>query len=512
MTIYRVQGPDGKVHKFEGPEGASPAEVEAAAAAQFGGKRPAGTGEDLSGENALTRGGMGFAKPIVETVYGARSLLKKALGQDPALTPMQQKVLDTVNQPLGTAGNVGQLGGNVAMLAAPGGAVSRLPRAIARLGADVGLNAAAGGLQAAGQGKDALEGAAWGAAGAGLGAGLGAGAGKAVAAGKNALTLRPGARELIDAGVPLTPGQAVNGVVQATENMLSNIPLVGTGIRKLQKQAAEKWNSKVLKDTAERSVPGFGHSGDVGQEGFAQLKSGIDAAYDGVWKNSEEHVAPVIEAWGKSDNPLLARAYGQIKNSNDFGQAVKDQRLFLKNQAKLAEKRGDMVTADHVRGAIADLERALPEEQAGWLKSLDAGYGDYKAIERAAGGVKAAERGGVFTPRELLAGSKASARSKAAMGTGEAPLQQEAMRAQDVLGIAPTDLISQLKSWGTGGLAAVTHLPGTLAAAGVVRAASTEPVRKVIVEKLLMKQPLTPKEIEAAVRLGIYGGGAVQRQ
>lgn len=36
MTIYRVQGPDGAIHKFEGPDDATPEQVEAAAAEQFG--------------------------------------------------------------------------------------------------------------------------------------------------------------------------------------------------------------------------------------------------------------------------------------------------------------------------------------------------------------------------------------------------------------------------------------------------------------------------------------------
>jgi hypothetical protein len=83
MPIYRVQGPDGKIHRFEGPAGATREEVEAFAARQFGkAEQPAeepDTGftgafkssvEGLKGEAALLAGKTGLMdKAAAEKYY-----------------------------------------------------------------------------------------------------------------------------------------------------------------------------------------------------------------------------------------------------------------------------------------------------------------------------------------------------------------------------------------------------------------------------------------------------------
>lgn len=62
MAIYRVQGPDGKVHRFEGPDGASPQEIEAFAAQQFGGQKQPEPAQPKVGQDALN--------PVANTPLG----------------------------------------------------------------------------------------------------------------------------------------------------------------------------------------------------------------------------------------------------------------------------------------------------------------------------------------------------------------------------------------------------------------------------------------------------------
>lgn len=78
MTTYKVQGPDGQVHQFEGPAGASQDQVIAAAQAQFGGSAP----ETQPNQRAVTARDLAFdAGREAGAEPGALNSVSAAIGQ-----------------------------------------------------------------------------------------------------------------------------------------------------------------------------------------------------------------------------------------------------------------------------------------------------------------------------------------------------------------------------------------------------------------------------------------------
>lgn len=163
MARYRVQGPDGKIHVFEGPDGASPADVEAFAAQTFGKKKPEAAPDPTqdmgAGERLLAGVGSGMTSAI------------RAVGGDRAATALglpTKAEADQLDRPLlaTTAGKIGQVLG----VAAPAAlAVPFTPATFAGAGL---AGAGTGALLTEGDAGDRAQGAALGGLGGLIGQAL----------------------------------------------------------------------------------------------------------------------------------------------------------------------------------------------------------------------------------------------------------------------------------------------------------------------------------------------------
>ena len=79
MPIYRVEGPDGRIHRFEGPPNATPEEVEAFAQQQFGQpKRGFGAAFSKGVEGILSSGQTALGSLFGDPNEAARQALQRS--------------------------------------------------------------------------------------------------------------------------------------------------------------------------------------------------------------------------------------------------------------------------------------------------------------------------------------------------------------------------------------------------------------------------------------------------
>lgn len=451
-----VANVDGKTVRITVPAGATQAEIEAMvedvaadvrakaapAEAEAASKPQAGRDyDDLSGENALVRGAAGFARPIVETLYGAKQLVGKglkAVGVDTdmdQLTPEQQRVLNNSRQDLGTAGTVGRVAGEVATFAVPGGAAGKVASKVAATGArgarlapavaDISTAVAVEGAKAPTAEQDRVDAMIYAALGAGVGRAVVSSLGVALRGLDPTEQAKRLAQFASERGIKLrmTPGQIKDGLVQSVEDVgLSRVPVAAQLVARQKKQALQDWNRAVLTDVAPKAADGsfvpVAKSGGRGLSEAAQkFKTrydediyGIDPSYS---KDLAEDLVYTVQEQARGLPARFQRAFNQDAQSIigplDFesgGVAVAkklqaaDDLLRKRIRAANVAGNGDLAAAYAV---LRDKSSTmLGDAKAGLLRAADAQYAKYATVRKAALGQEAAKHGGVFTPGELM--------------------------------------------------------------------------------------------------------------
>lgn len=475
MAVYRVQGPDGAIHRFEGPDNATPEQVTAFAEQQFG-KGKAGQysvpvdstagkiistldkvestpyiGPVVKGIRDVTKGGAQLLAHGINAV--APSILSdeelKNVDND---VRVSEQNYQAARKAKGAGGvDWGRLAGNIIVTApAGGGGAATVPGAIAKgslTGAAMGaMNPVVNeGDFASEKAKQLLLGS----VGGGVGAGIVSGLSRVIQPKTN-----PNVKALIDQGVTPTPGQIVGGGIGRFEEKLTSVPVVGDAIKGAQTRALDQFNRAAYN----RALEPIGKSAgpEIGREGVAGVKAALSEAYDDLlpklqFKADGQFAQDLnkLTSMAQTLPPEQANRFQSILKNQLIGRMTPQGNMSGESM-KVAESelsrlargyKGD-ASADNrdLGNAIAEvvasmrttLQRSNPD-QAELLSKINQGFANYARIRDASGRIGANE--GVFTPAQLQSAVRSADKSvgKGQFATGNALLQDLSEAGKSVL-------------------------------------------------------------------------------
>lgn len=440
MAKYRVQGPDGATHVFEGPDNATEEQVLAAAQQQFGqqqeqpsrslfdrittGIGDLGRGalyggmEAIGGAAQLGARGLESATQAGNQQFGdlARSMQAKGM---PVLDPAQAAAQATRDRVAAeeanrsdermfrqdwmdgrdtTAADIGRVAGGIAATlpltyALPGARAATIP-------GKIGAGALAGGVSGAMQ--PVSEGDYWpekrkqlttGAVTGGVASGLLGLASKAMQGSSN-----PALRELADSGVRPTPGQAMGGAANTAEQKMMSAPLLGDMIRSGRNRAIDQFDratiNKVLKPIGEK----IDDSAPLTRETIDDVASKVSDAYD--------NLLPKLTL--KADNQFLSEVQNLRTLAQNlppemaatFNKTLKTQ--VLDNVAQSGQMTGETMKA--VESELGRLRTLYGRSALGSEQELGRAIGELQSVLRTA-----TERSNPMFKGKLAANNKAYA-------------------------------------------------------------------------------------------------------
>lgn len=445
MAQYRVTGPDGSIYDVTAPDDATPEQVQSMVAQSLG-NAPAAQAPAQE-PSLLSRVGRGVVRGVRDPIdAGAQMLVRgaNAIGLAP-----QSEVdrVDQINRDAeqgyqqsrgASAGTFdpsrigGQIVGTAPLFAlAPAG------------GATLAGRTAMGAVTGAGMGAlvepvDTSKGDFWqqklGQAKSGAIAG-------AVAAPVTAALSRviqpktaPDVKTLMREGVTPTPGQILGGGWRSAEEKAKSIPLLGSSIRNAEQRSAEQFNRAAI----DRSLAPIGQKlpkGVTGHEAIEFANDQLSKAYDDVITKigsiaPDQQLGQEITNLGSMVGTLpkergdqflriikseIADRIDQYGRVTGEGFKAADQNLGKLAAQYMRSTDADQQTLGRALSAAHDslrswLTRVAPPEASDALKAANAGWANFKRVQRAASSVAAED--GLFSAAQLHGAVRALDRSK----------------------------------------------------------------------------------------------------
>jgi hypothetical protein len=367
------------------------AELEAKAAAADPGPDPA------AGMSAIERGLVGTGAAMRKAYLGVRNLVPGVNLSDDERDELAR--YERYRDNLGTAGKVGEVVGDVALTAIPGGAAARglrlaggvltkaVPRLAGRVAGSLGRNvvtpAASGALVSAATAPEDRGGAALGGAVGGV---VGEGVGRVLTRTLGGISgATRAARDLIAQGIDVPLWKATdNSLVRYTGEIVGALPLTRNLMRRAEGRAGGQWNEQLVRE-ASPPVPVRDEAGNVlrwekqpvqqaGHAGLQELRERFNDAYGALY---EGRTIPVDDAFAQQLDSIAQQtsAYlpgiapdvlGRIRRVNDTLRAgtettvTRSPILDASGRPIVSEQLGHAgVSSAHFKRALDDIDESV---------------------------------------------------------------------------------------------------------------------------------------------------------
>jgi len=415
-------------------------------------------------------------------------------------------------------------GGVVMPGAGRAGAFVRGGRTAGQMGARAGaMGALYGGVTGLGAGEgDILDRAPGGA----LNALAGYGIGRVAQGGINALASRAAARSpstqpsrnafLMERGVRLSPGQAardipgIGAIVNATEEGLGSLPVVGGLVRRQRDLGVRDFNTSLYADALGQIdaaptpgvAPGFSGLADVSQQlgqRYDEVLDGISGRTDDVFRGAiDEVLAEAATATpGVRDQVTAAIQHRILRPLERAGGVFDGQTIktvesqltsIVNNAVRSSQLDGPEVArlVDNARAALRDMIGRAAPERAPELQALNQGYARYARLREA--GTMAGPMGqdGVISPTNLATVVRRRSTPEQLINRN-ALLQDFADAGQNLRNVMSNSGTADRIGLGATGLAGVSAVMGSpeaatagIGLAGAVAAAYSPPVQFIL--------------------------------